>query len=123
KMFETPSLIENALEQAKKYGHAGAPESVNRLLRIADNHELSWSQTARMVRVRGKQRDDLRLDLVGVLKFIDQQCFKAILIVPANIAVFPQQVARAKQQIIEIHSIQSPFFRLKSLNIKHREFG
>src|SRR2546422_1436358 len=37
--------------------HAGAPESVNRLLRIADNHELSRSETARMLRVRGKQRD------------------------------------------------------------------
>ena len=96
-MLEPASFIENALKQAKKYGHAGAPESVNRLLRIADNHELSRSETARMLRVRGKQRDDLRLDLVGVLKFIDQQRFKVILIVPANIVVFPQQVARAKQ--------------------------
>src|SRR5206468_11520450 len=97
-MFETASLIENALEQAKKYGHAGAPESVNRLLRSADKHELSRSETARMLRVRGKQRDDLRLDHVGGLKFIDHQGFELILIVPANLGVFPQPVARAKQE-------------------------
>src|SRR5437899_6341522 len=97
-MLEPASFIENALKQAKKYGHASAPESVNRLLRIADNHELSRSEAARMVRVRGKQRDDLRLDLVGVLKFIDQQPCKVILIVPANIVAFPHEVARAKQE-------------------------
>src|SRR5438094_9846934 len=98
-MLEPASFIENALKQAKKYGHAGAPESVNRLLRIADNHELSRSETARMLRVRGKQRDDLRLDLVGVLKFIVRQRFKVIMIVPANIVGFPQQDALDQQVI------------------------
>src|SRR5206468_12356580 len=118
-MFETASLIENALKQAKKYGHASAPESVNRLLRIADNHELSRSEAARMVRVRGKQRDDLRLDLVGVLKFIDQQRSKAILIVPANIAVFLQDVAGANQQTIQIHRVQSTLLRMETRDMQH----
>src|SRR5436309_14408030 len=99
-MLEPASFIDNALKQAKKYGHAGAPESVNRLLRIADNHELARRETARMLRVRGKQRDDLRLDLVRVLKFIDQQAFKVTRRVRASMVGLPPPVARAQPSII-----------------------
>ena len=122
-MFEAAPFIENPLEHAKEHGHASAPKPINRLLWIPDDHELARGETARILRIGGQQRDDLCLDLVGVLKFIDQQRLKLILIVPPNTVVVPQQVPDAKQQIVEIDRVQSVFLRSESVNVEAGEIG
>ena len=121
--FGLDGLVENPLEHAKEYGHTGASKPINRLLRIPNDHELSPGEKVWVVRIRGQQRNDLCLDLVGVLKFIDQQRLKLILIVPPNTVVVPQQIPGAKQQIVEIDRVQSVFLRSESVNVEAGEIS
>ena len=58
------------------------------------------------------------LDLVGVLVFIDQDIFEALLVAFQDLAVGPQDVEHMQQQVAEIASVE----RLQPVLVKLVEF-
>ena len=83
-MFEPAVFIQYALQQAKENGHARAPESINRLLGISDDHQLARRKSGGIPGILCEQRDDLGLNFVGILKFVDEQRLKMILVMLPN---------------------------------------
>ena len=85
----------------------GAAESVNRLLRIADEKQLARNRrdatpVAPVGIVGGEQQQDLGLERIGVLEFVDEEMREARLKSASHLRMSRQQIARAQQQIDEI---------------------
>ena len=85
----------------------GAAEPVNRLLRVADNEQLARNRSDRapvaLLRVVGReQQEDLRLQRIGILKFVDEDVAEPRLKRAPDACVAGEQIARAQQQVDEI---------------------
>ena len=95
----------DAAEQAR----VGAPEAVDRLLRIADHEQLA-GRGRRLAPValggvgRGEQQEDLGLQRVGVLELVDEDA----LVEPLQIGARARRGAagRARQQ--QVHEVELP---------------
>src|SRR4029079_16520934 len=81
-----------------------APESIDRLLRIADHHEPA----------RSEQLDDLGLNLIRVLKLVDEDGFKLLVIERLCVNGTREQITRPEKQIIEVEGIESALPRFES---------
>ena len=86
----------------------GPPEAVDGLLRVADNEELAPLEAQpgpvallRLVRRRGEEPDDLHLERVSVLEFVDEDTVEASLGATADLRVVAQEVTRPRQQVVE----------------------
>ena len=79
----------------------GAAEPIDRLLRIADDEELAAD-------VVGEEQQNLRLNRIGVLEFVDEDMRELLLEVRAHVGVAPDQVAGAGQQVGEIEHAGRP---------------
>src|SRR5437870_7067471 len=73
KVFDHATFLHDPVQHPEEDRYAGAPETIDRLLRITDDHQLSWGKAAGTIGIFGQKRNDLGLNLVGVLKFVDQQ--------------------------------------------------
>ena len=93
------SRITVALLKAQHIAVIGAAEGIDRLVFIADDEDV--------VLGRGQQSHQLILYVVGILEFIDQHVFEAILIGSAQVVIIAQQQDHVQQQIIEIHGVAS----------------
>ena len=87
--------------------HIGAPESIDRLLRIADQKELaadgSDSTPVCLARViGGKQQEYFRLERIGVLELVHEEMAEAPLQLAANNGIVPDQIARLDEKIEEV---------------------
>ena len=85
----------------------GAPEAVDRLLRIADDEQLAGhGRDAPPVAlgriVGGQQQQDLGLQRIGVLELVDEQMREARWNAARTRGCADEQVARAQQQVDEI---------------------
>ena len=74
-----------------------APPRVDALGIVSDHHEVAMPP--------GQQIDQLALDFVGVLIFIDEDELKPPLLVLAHGGVFPQQLEPEHEQIVEVHAV------------------
>src|SRR5438552_11228475 len=72
KVFEHAAAVEDFFGHADEHRHPRSPESIDGLLRIADNQKLAAGESRFIGRISGEQSNDFGLDLVGVLKLIDQ---------------------------------------------------
>src|SRR5206468_7267476 len=70
-----------------------------------------------------EQADDFRLNLVGVLEFIDEDRFEMRLVMCTNCRGVLQQVPRGQQQIIKIHRVGGALSGAKSRNGQCDEVG
>ena len=120
-MVDHAAFFQYPLKHPEKDRHARAPEPVNRLFRIADDHQLPRSKAAGHIRIFGKQRNDLGLYVVGILEFIDEQRLKLSLVVLSNWGVILEQIAGADQEVIEVHCIESSLLRAESFRGKSDE--
>src|SRR6266478_6208239 len=114
KMLKDSPFVQDPLQHAKEDCDPCTPEPIDGLLRIADDHQLPRSKAAGPVRIFGEQRDDLGLDLIGVLELIDEQRLKVILVMLPNGTVVLEKVASAEQKIVEIHRIRGSLLRAKT---------
>ena len=73
----------------------GAAEAVNRLLRIADDEELARY-------VVGEQEQNLGLDGIGVLKFVDEDARELRLEMASHVGVVLDEISRAREEIGEV---------------------
>ena len=99
----------------------GAPEAVDRLLRIADDEQLAGNgrdppPVAFRRIVGGQQQQDLRLQRIGVLELVDEDVREARLERPADARMRREQIARAQQQIDEIERAGALLQRLVSVD-------
>ena len=88
----------------------GAAEAVDRLLGVADDEELARLQAAAApvgrglpLRVLGQEERDLGLQRVGVLELVHQDEVEAPLEVAAHGDRGLQDVARAEEEVLEVH--------------------
>src|ERR1051326_732760 len=95
-MFEPAPLIENAFHHAKENRHSCAPKPVYGLFRIGNNHQLTARQALRIIRVLRQQGNDLGLNLIRILEFVNENRLEMILVVPSNAGITLQEVSRAK---------------------------
>ena len=91
----------------------GAAELIDRLLGIADHEQLAGFRRdlapVRLRRiVRGEQQQDLRLQRIGILKFVDEDMREAVLQIAAHFGLFAHQIAREQQQIDKIQFACAP---------------
>ena len=82
-------------------------EAVDRLLRIADQEQLSGGRRHPppivLVRVVGRQEEqNLGLERVRILELVDEQVGIACLQMAPHVPVAPQKVARLDQQVVEV---------------------
>ena len=87
--------------------HVGTAETVDRLLRIADDEELArdgmdLAPVGLSAIVRREQQEDLRLERIGVLEFVHEQAGETRLKRLAHFAVLHEQIARSQQQVDEV---------------------
>jgi hypothetical protein len=87
--------------------HIGAPESIDRLLRIADQKELAGDGSdgapiCFLGVIGGEQQEYLRLERIGILKFVDEEMGEAPLQLAANSGIVPDQIARLDEKVEEI---------------------
>src|SRR4029077_9431709 len=85
----------------------GAAEAVDRLLRITDQKQFAWNgMRAPPVRsgriVRCQQKQDFRLQWVGVLKLVDEEMGVAPLQVVSHGGVITDQIASPDEEIEKI---------------------
>jgi len=85
----------------------GAPEAVDRLLRIADDEEAARHRRdlapVVLLRIRGReQQEDLGLERIGILEFVDEDVRESRLETAADAGVAGDQVAGFQQQIEEV---------------------
>ncbi len=83
------------------------PESIDRLLRVADDEELAGDGSdLPPIRnggiVRGQEQQDLRLQRIGILKLVDEQTLEALLEAAAHLGIISNQVARLEKQIEKV---------------------
>ena len=83
--------------------HACAAKGVDALVIIAHGQHAAGADDAPAFHFPGQQFEPLVLQLVGVLKLIDQQVAKALLVVLAQGRVVAQQLVRAQQQFGKIN--------------------
>src|SRR4029078_3352914 len=100
-------LAEKALLDRLVERHLGATESVDGLLRIADEEQLAGNDAnpigiALLRIVGGEEREHVRLQRVGILEFVDEQMREALLQSDANALVGAKEVAREHEQIEKI---------------------
>src|SRR5207245_10059019 len=86
----------------------GAAETIDRLLRVADDEQLAGH-------VVGEQQQDLGLDGIGVLELVDEDADELRLQMGANVGVRPDQIARLREQIGEVERAGGAFQRLIAL--------
>ena len=86
----------------------GAPETIDRLLGIADHEESASAQTAvlpaRRAVVGGDAKQDLRLDRVGILEFVDEDVPIALPERATHRIVPAHERARPLQEIVEVEN-------------------
>ena len=91
------------------HGDVGAPEPVDRLLRVADDEQPAGNRTQAadvvgglVVRRRGEADGDLQLDRVGVLELVEEHA--AVVVVQAGAHVGPrgEQAAGEHEQVVEL---------------------
>ena len=85
----------------------GAPEAVDRLLRIADEEQRARPRpdlppVGLVGIVGGEQQQDLGLQRIGVLELVDEDAREARLEAAPHAGVVAHQIARAEQQIEEV---------------------
>src|SRR5687768_16564295 len=88
-------------------GHVGSAESIDRLLRVADQEQLAWhgmrlSPFGYVSIVCREQQQDLDLERIGVLKLINKEVREAALEFGTHHGVTAHQVARADQKVVEV---------------------
>ena len=79
-----------------------AAETVDRLLRIADDEQLPWNRTDTgpvtfAPVVCSQEHQDLGLERVGVLELVDEDALKSLLEISAHLVDVAHKVARAEQ--------------------------
>ena len=86
--------------------HASTAKGINALVVITNGHHRAarhWMATSGPIgTLPGQHLDPGVLQLVGVLKFIDQDVAKAPLVVLGYLRVVPQQLVAAQHQLAEI---------------------
>ena len=87
--------------------HIGAPEPVDRLLRIADQKELAgdWAGSAPVCLagiVRREQEEYFGLQGVGVLEFVDEKVAEALLQLAAHAGISAYEISRLDKKIEKI---------------------
>ena len=87
--------------------HLTSPEPIDRLLRIAYEEELAGNRSDRTpVRfiwvAGGEEQKYLRLERIGVLRFINEEMTKALLQLPANGGIVADEIARFDEKVEEI---------------------
>ena len=122
-MFEPSAFIEDALQHAKENRHTRPPEPINRLLGISDDHQLARRKAGGIRGILCEQRNDLGLDLIRILEFVDQQRLEMILVMPPDTVMFFQQVTRAQQQVVEVERVRGALLRLEAFDEKAGECG
>ena len=100
----------------------GAPEAVDRLLRIADKKELAGNgadsaPVCVAVIVGGKQKKDLGLEGIGVLELVDEEVGEALLQLTTHAGIIANEVAGLDK---EVQKIEPPRFRLEDLIVGNR---
>src|SRR5262249_38718541 len=80
-----------------------APEPVNRLLRVANQEELTGNRLGRApVRltriVGGEQEKDLGLERIGVLELVDEEVGEALLQLVADSGIIADEIARLDEE-------------------------
>ena len=87
--------------------HVGAPETIDRLLRVADQKELPGNRAnfapVRLSGIVGRQQQqDLGLQRIGVLKLVDEDPFEALLKARPHLWVIPDEISRLEQKIEKV---------------------
>ena len=95
------------LLELQDIGHFRAAPRVDRLV-VVPHH-------ADILAVLCEQAEPKVLDLVGVLIFVDQDVFEAVLVLLQHIRMLPEDVEHVQQQIAEIASVQRLQARLIGL--------
>ena len=96
----------------------GAPETVDRLLRIADDEQRPWPERhrapadvlgsyRRCCGILGQPEHDFRLDGIGVLKLVNEDVTKLLLQRPANRQVSAQHACGQIKQIAVVQRVQA----------------
>ena len=98
-------------------GDVGAPEAVDRLLRVADDGQAARPRPqlepvlARLVVARDAERD-VGLHRVGVLELVDEDDREAAAEVVARLGALGEQVARPLEQVVEVRCSLGAALRL-----------
>ena len=87
----------------------GAPEAIDRLLRIADEEQLPGNRPhagpVALVGIVGREeQQDLGLERIGVLELVDEDVREARLEVAADGRIPAQQIARGQQEVAEVEA-------------------
>src|SRR5688572_31689448 len=87
--------------------HVGAPEPVDRLLRVADDEQLAGDRAdvppPGLARIAGRQeQQQLGLQRIRVLELVHEDPLEALLEVLPDLTVVPDEIARLQQQIEEV---------------------
>src|SRR5262245_54169184 len=104
-MFDKAAFSPDLVQHSEEHGYTGASETINRLLRITDDHELSRGKAAGTISIFGQHRNDFGLYLVRVLEFVDEQRLKMLPVMIAYRGVVFEQVAHAEQKIVEVERV------------------
>ncbi len=95
-LFEHEALgLRIALGEAQNIGEVSASEAVDRLAIVANHHEVAVVLDAEV--------DDLALDEVGVLVFVDQDMLKARGVALGDLGVLVKESLPVNEEIIEVH--------------------
>src|SRR5262249_6768523 len=86
-----------------------APETINRLLRVADEKQLArlkrhFSPFCSPRFSLSQKENNFCLQWIGVLKFINKEEKKSILKIPPHLEVVLEQVARYQEQISKVET-------------------
>ena len=85
------------LLKVQDIGNVGATPAINGLVVVAHDHEV--------LVLGGQQVGDLVLDVVGVLVLVDANVAEALLVLVKHLGTGAQQLERAHEQVVEVHSI------------------
>src|SRR5262249_43175705 len=86
--------LENVLEMR-------AAPGVNALRVVADDHDVAMTSP--------KEIDEIALDAVGVLVFVDEYELKASLVLLGDIGMFSKELQPENKQVIEVHRVTGAF--------------
>src|SRR5262245_42889718 len=86
-------------------GHIGAAKTVDRLFAISDQIKAPW---LRRLGISDEQPQKLGLQCVSVLKFVDEQRRKALLLAGTHRGNVAQKVPRPSQKVGEIKRRRPP---------------
>jgi hypothetical protein len=87
------ATVAGALLPALEHARVGVAEAVNRLLRVADHHQVA---------PRRQKVDNLRLQTVDILRFVDQGVAEHALVASAHGSGVAQQLQGADLHIVEV---------------------